>query len=255
MWQPDGWDVKTRLGLLVPHADVGPESEIWAMAPEDVAIHAARVPFGAMSAGGAMDPTIPHEPVRAFATSPYLDDVAALLAEAPVDAIGFAFTSSAYLIGESGEAEMIGRLQERTHGIPVVATCTAAVQALRHLAANRIALVSPPWFDVQLDEAGRTFYESANFEVVQSGPCTLPSGQSLISPESLYDFICATVPDSAEAVVVGGNGFRAVGVIDAVEQTLDRPVLTANQVLLWAGLRAAHRETQGIDKYGRLFKV
>lgn len=255
MWQPDGWDVKTRLGLLVPHADVGPESEIRAMAPEDVAIHATRVPFGAMSAGGVMDPTIPHEPVRAFATSAYLGDAAALLADAPVDAIGFAFTSSAYLIGESGEAEMIGRLQERTHGIPVVASCTAAIQALRHLAVNRIALVSPPWFDLELDQAGRTFYETANFEVVQSGPCYLPSGQSLISPESFYDFVSATVPDSAEAVVIGGNGFRAVGVIDALEQTLERSVLTANQVLLWAALQAAHRDTRDIEKYGRLFKV
>ena len=53
MWQPDGWDVRTRIGVLTPHADVGPESEIRAMAPESVGVHAARVPFGAMAAGGA----------------------------------------------------------------------------------------------------------------------------------------------------------------------------------------------------------
>jgi maleate isomerase len=66
MWQPDGWEVRTRIGVLTPHADVGPESEIRAMAPETVGVHAARVPFGAMASGGAMDPTIPLAPIAAF---------------------------------------------------------------------------------------------------------------------------------------------------------------------------------------------
>jgi maleate isomerase len=55
-------------------------------------------------------------------------------------------------------------------------------------------------------------------------------------------------------VFVGGNGFRAVGTIDALESTLGRPVLTANQVLLWAALRATRAPT-AIDGYGRLFAV
>ena len=74
MWQPDGWDVRTRIGVLTPHADVGPESEIRAMAPESVGVHAARVPFGAMAAGGVMDPTIPLAPVAAFVEPPHIDD-------------------------------------------------------------------------------------------------------------------------------------------------------------------------------------
>ena len=70
MWQPDGWDVRTRIGVLTPHADVGPESEIRAMAPETVGVHAARVPFGAMAAGGAMDPTIPWHRSRRSLSRP-----------------------------------------------------------------------------------------------------------------------------------------------------------------------------------------
>jgi maleate isomerase len=60
------------------------------------------------------------------------------------------------------------------------------------------------------------------------------------------------VPDSAEAVVVGGNGFRAVGVIDALEEALGRPVLTANQALLWRLLGLAGSGAQ-VSGYGRLF--
>ena len=68
-WKRDGWEATIRIGVLTPHADVGPESELQAMAPPGVAIHAARVPFGAMADEGVMDPTIPLAPVRAFASS------------------------------------------------------------------------------------------------------------------------------------------------------------------------------------------
>src|ERR671929_2204233 len=120
MWRADGWDARWRVGVLTPHADVGPESELRAMAPPDVGIHAARVRFGAMAAGGAMDPTIPLAPVRAFAEPPYVDDAVELLAAAPVHAIGFGFTSSAYVLGAPAEEDMLERLRARAGGLPVV---------------------------------------------------------------------------------------------------------------------------------------
>lgn len=154
-WEPDGWDATVRIGLLVPHGDVGPESEMAAMAPPGVAIHATRVPFGGIRSGGGMDPTIPLQPVRRFAEPPDLDDAAELLAAAPLHVIAYAFTSSAYVIGADAEAEMVRRLERRTRGIPVVTPCAAAVEALHALHARRIASFDPPWFDAELVGLGR----------------------------------------------------------------------------------------------------
>src|SRR3712207_3294253 len=106
-WKRDGWEATVRIGVLTPHADVGPESELQAMAPPGVAIHATRVPFGAMAADGVMDPTIPLAPVRTFAEPPHLDDAAELLAAAPLDAIVYGFTSSAYVIGLEGDRKSV----------------------------------------------------------------------------------------------------------------------------------------------------
>src|SRR3977135_1320474 len=83
MWQPDGW-AQTRIGLLTPHADVGPEAEFQAMGAPRVSIHAARVPLGVYKAGGTMDQTIASNPARAFADPPVVDDAAELLAAAPL---------------------------------------------------------------------------------------------------------------------------------------------------------------------------
>src|SRR5258708_3606173 len=225
-----------------------------AMAPPNVTIHAARVQFGAMPAGGAMDPTIPLAPVRAFAERPHVDDAAELLAAAPLDAIAFGFTSSAYVIGGEGEAEMLARLGQRTRGIPVVATCAATVAALHVLGARRVALFSPPWFHAALDTLGRGYYESAGYEVVHSGPCDLPSDQRRIAPSQLYAWVCEHTPRDAEAVVIGGNGFRAVGVISALERRLERAVVPATQAVLWSALTAAGADPTAVTDFGRLFQ-
>jgi maleate isomerase len=253
MWQDDGWDVRWRLGVIAPHADVGPESELRAMAPPEVGIHAARAPFGAMAAGGRMDPTIPLAPVRAFAEPPGVDEAAGMLADAPVQAIGFGFTSSAYVIGATGEEAMLARLSERARGLPVVAPCAAAVEALRLFGAARVAVVSPPWFDTQLNDLGARYYRAAGFDVVSCASARLPSDQRAIGPGDLYEWVAANVPDHADAVTIGGNGFRAVGAIDALEAVLHRPVLTANQTLLWALMSAAGAELTTVTGYGRLF--
>jgi maleate isomerase len=253
-WKRDGWEVSVRIGVLTPHADVGPESELQAMAPPGVAIHATRVAFGAMAVGGAMDPTIPLAPVRAFAEPPHVDNAAELLAAAPLDAIAYGFTSSAYVIGVEGEAEMMARLERRTRGIPVVATCRAAVEGLRVLGARRIVLIDPPWFDTELNALGRRYYESAGFEVVYSEPCGLASDQTKITPSDLHAWVSEHVSTTdAEAIVIGGNGFRAVGAIAALEEDLGRFVVTANQTLLWAALRVADADPGSVSDYGRLF--
>jgi maleate isomerase len=253
-WNRDGWEATVRIGVLTPHADVGPESELQAMAPPGVAIHATRVPFGAMAAKGVMDLTIPLAPVRTFAEPPHLDNAAELLAAAPLKAITYGFTSSAYVIGVEGEDEMIARLERRTRGIPVVATCKAAVEGLRVLGARRIALIDPPWFDTELNGLGRRYYESAGFEVVYSSPCGLPSAQVKITPADLHAWVSEQISTTdAEAIVFGGNGFRAVGAIAALEEDLGRAVVTPNQALLWAALRMTDAGPGSVTDYGRLF--
>ena len=252
MWQPDGWGFRARLGLLVPHADVGPESELRALAPEGVSVHAARVPIGLMRPGGVMDPTIALEPVRAFAEPPHVDDAAELLAAAPLHAIGFGFTSSSYVRGAAADEALRERLQGRTRGIPVAITGTSAVLALRALGVSRLALIDPPWFSPELNAMGSEYFRSQGLEVVHHAPAGLPSDQRAIHPGQLYEWARTHVPAEAEAVFIGGNGFRTVGVIQALEDDLNAPVLTANQVLCWHLLRLAGTRAPVVG-YGRLF--
>lgn len=254
MWQPDGWASRARLGLLVPHAATGSESEIGAMAPPGVSIHTTRVPLGVMRPGGAMDPTIALEPVRAFADPPLVDDAAELLAAAPLHAIGFAFTGSSYIRGPADDAAVRQRLEARTRGIPVALTAEAAVAALRALGAERVALVEPPWFAADLSDRGTAYFRAQGFAVVRHGSAALPSDQRAMHPGLVFEWVRANVPPESEAVFIGGNGFRAVGAVRALEEDLGIPVLTANQVLFWRLLRLAGSRVPVVG-YGRLFDL
>jgi maleate isomerase len=251
MWQPDGWG-ETRIGVLTPHADIGPEAEFGALARDRISIHAMRVPLEAYKAGGVLDRTLADDPVRAFAEPPLVDDAAELLAAAPLHAIVYAFTSSSYVRGAADDAALKARLELRTRGIPVIIPCAAAVTALTVLKAKRLVLISPPWFSAEMDQQGARYFQSQGFEVVYNGPADLPSDQHAIRPSEVYEWVRLHTPEDADAVFIGGNGFRAIGVIDALEEELARPVLTANQVAFWHALRLSGTHA-AIVGYGRIF--
>jgi maleate isomerase len=231
---------------------VVPETEFGALAPEGISIHAMRVRFGAYKAGGTMDRTIADDPVRAFAEPPLVDDAAELLAAAPLHAIVYAFTSSSYVRGAADDAALKARLERRTRGIPVIVPCAAAVTALTVLTAKRLALISPPWFSEEMDHRGARYFQSQGFEVVQRGPAGLPSDPQAIRPGQLYEWVRTHTPENADAVFIGGNGFRAIGVINALEEHLARPVLTANQVAFWHALRLSGTRASVVG-YGQIF--
>jgi hypothetical protein len=52
----------------------------------------------------------------------------------------------------------------------------------------------------------------------------------------------------------GGNGLRAIGIIQSLEETLTRPVLTANQVAFWQSLVLSGSSVP-IGGYGRIFSI
>src|SRR5215467_473305 len=247
-WQPDGLGYRARIGLLTPNDDAVPESEFWTMAPEGVSVHVGRVLL--------LD-------TRTYADPPHPDDATALLAALPMQAIVFAFTTTSYILGPNGEQALKARLEKRSNGIPLLLTGAAAVAAFRALGVRRIALIHPPWFADDEQELGVAYFRNQGFDVVYANQMRL-RGFSIaeptdplrkfteVYPAELYAFARTEVPATAEAVFFGGNGFRAIGMIAALEQELGRPVLTGNQVVFWNALRHAGVRAP-VNGYGRVF--
>jgi maleate isomerase len=239
-----------RIGILTPHAAPGPEAEFPAMAPGRITTRVRRVAADVAGVRVRTSPPAPTE-VRRLTEPPLLEVAADSLAAWPADVVGYASTSSAYVIGFDDEEVLIARLSRRM-GIPVASTCASAVLALRILEVERVALVAPPWFDGQLNKLGATYFTSQGLHVVSSESAELPRDPRRIEPSAVYEWTSRHVPDDADAVFIGGNGFRAAGAIEALEARLERSVLTSNQVLLWNLLTQSGADFQ-VGGYGRLF--
>ena len=239
-----------RVGVLTPHAAIGPEAEFPAMGPRRVVTCVARVARETAGVGVGATPTS-RAGLRTLTTPPFLDAAADALARGSLDVIGYASTSSAYAIGFDAEAEVVSRLSQRV-GIPVLATCASAVLALLVLNVERIALVDPPWFDGELNELGSAYFQSVGFDVVSSSSAGLSLDPRQIETAAVIKWTSQHVSENAEAVFIGGNGFRVVGAIAALEAAIGRPVLSSNQVLLW-NLLARAGATFEVSGYGRLF--
>jgi maleate isomerase len=243
-WRSDGAGLVARLGVLTPHFDPVPETEMAAIAPAGVSLHAARVRWN----GGA----------RAFADPPHVDEATALLAgEGPrnlnPNAILFAFTSSSYALGREADAQVRSRLEQLSRGIPVIFTCDAALEALRLLSVHRVSLIHPPWFSETASEQGRAYFSDQGFDIVYCAPMAPSRSLTEVDPKEVFAFVSEHTPSSAEAVFVGGNGLRVAGAIEALEAQLGRPVISANQVLLWSALRSLGHAARA-EHYGTIFK-
>ena len=239
-WQPDGIGSLARIGVLTPDFDPVPESEMWAMAPRGVSIHASRVTW-----------KWNHNP-REFAEAPQLDNAIDQLVALKPRAIAYAFTSSSYALGAEAEGTQRTRLERRAGGVSVILTCVAATEALRTIGAQRIALIHPPWFSEETNAKGKDYFRSQGFEVAFCERIAPERPFTEVLPSEVYEWVRENVPPKAHAVFVGGNGLRAIGTIQALEENLRRPILTANQVILWAALRAVGVSSMP-SHYGRLF--
>src|SRR5262245_4619526 len=200
-WRPDGLGYRARIGLLTPNDDAVPESEVW-----------RRKEFPSM--------------LRVF--PPHPDDATALLAALPMQAIVLTFTTTSYILGPDGEQALKARLEKRSNGIPVLLTGAAAVAAFRALGVRRIALIHHRGSRTMSNNWElRTFGIRDSMSFTQTkcalGVCrsrSLPIRYASLPsciPQS-FTYSRAEVPATAEAVFFGGNGFRAIGMIAALEE-------------------------------------
>jgi maleate isomerase len=138
----------------------------------------------------------------------------------------------------------VARVSSDAASVGVGATPTT-LSGLRTLAA-------PPFLDAAADMLGRSSVDVIGYASTSSRSAGLSPDPRRIEAVAVFEWTSRHMSDDAEAVFIGGNGFRAAGAIAALEAAIERPVLTSNQVLLW-NLLAHAGATFEVGGYGQLF--
>ena len=261
MRQPDNWGWKARIGMFIVGVETVPEAEWWAMMPPGVSVHAARIsastPWAKWSADGQ--------------TVEFKDDLAlgtAQFAAMHLSAVVIGHSSSSIAGGKGWDAAVVERLSQSgpagraatTNGL----NCQAALRASE---VKKPFLVFPAWFNEGTCAKGADYFADHGFEPsdhLRFDPGRnwrdVPPGDLYAKGmgvdqdvESLYRQIRSACPPEADGVLIAGTGFRCVSILDALEQDLQRPAISANQASLWHCLRLSGLQDQ-VKGYGSLLE-
>ncbi|MCG7205897.1 maleate cis-trans isomerase family protein [Streptomyces arenae] len=182
------------------------------------------------------------------------DRLAAGVAElrlAGADAVVWACTSGSFVYGWEGAQQQVRDLA-RAAGLPASATPFAFVHAARELGVRRVAVGATYPDDVA--QLFADFLRAGGLEVtgVRSAGIVTAAEVGTWGEEEVLTLARAADAGGPEAVLLPDTALHTAAHLPLLEKALSKPVLTANQVTVWEGLRLADRRVNA-PALGTLF--
>ncbi|MGV0581171.1 Asp/Glu racemase [Mycolicibacterium elephantis] len=221
------------IGVVTPY-DFALDRELWRWVPDDVSLYVTRLRYAPL-------PVTVDMAVHVSDADNVVAGAANVLAVSPM-VTAYACTAGSFVKGMAGEAALVAAMQAA--GAPAAVTTSGSMLAgLRHLGVRRVATVTPYTADLTI---GLTSYlMEAGLEVVATSGLGLTSNIWAVPYEQTAELVRSTDVPDAEAVVISCTNLPTFDLIARLEAELRKPVLTANQVTMWAALRVAGRKAVG----------
>lgn len=170
---------------------------------------------------------------------------------AGAQSVVWACTSGSFVRGWDGAQQQVRELATAA-GIPASSTSFAFAHAAQALGLARVAVAAT--YPQDVTEYFTAFLEAAGITVVAaraSGIITAAEVGTWGEAEVLELARSGDHPD-AEAVLLPDTALHTAAYLPELEAQLGKPVLTANQVTVWEGLRLATRRVAA-PRLGTLF--
>ncbi|MFF7752607.1 decarboxylase [Streptomyces sp. NPDC007971] len=167
------------------------------------------------------------------------------------ETVVWACTSGSFVYGWEGAQEQV-RALARVAGMPASSTSFAFVHAAREIGVRRVAVGATYPEDVAALFAD--FLRAAGLEVVavRSSGIVTAAEVGTWGEEEVLTLARAADGAEAEAVLLPDTALHTAAHLPLLEKALSKPVLTANQVSVWEGLRLADRRVNA-PALGTLF--
>jgi maleate cis-trans isomerase len=167
------------------------------------------------------------------------------------DVVLWACTAGSFVFGLRGALDQARRVGESA-GVPATSTSLAFVEAARALRIRRVAVGAT--YPADEAELFAEFLRDAGIEVlsIDSAGIDDGSGGALLADDEIVAFAVGADQHGADAVLLPDTAIRSMRILERLEAAAGKPVLTANQVTIWQGLRLAstYRPQDGL---GTLF--
>jgi maleate isomerase len=175
------------------------------------------------------------------------------LKTAEMNVIIYGCTSGSLIKGLNFDKEIINEIEEETD-IKATTTTTAVLNALGIFDVKTIAIGTP--YPDKINVKVREFFEDSGYTVSNIvGLNIVPDvdvGKQ--EPYVAYNLGKKVNTDDADCVFLSCTDFRTVEILEPLEDTLGKPVISSNQASLWEALSL---DEQGISipGYGSLLEI
>jgi maleate isomerase len=215
-----------RIGIIAPF-DLELDREYWRFVDESVSVHITRTQHVEGPVGVGLAEAVADVPEMIRATR-------SLIMARP-GVVAYACTSGSFTDGLAGEALLRATI-ERAGAPRAITTSGALLHALGALGARRVALGTP--YTDELADRLRLFVLEAGYEPVSLVSMGLEGGIASVQRARVIELASQADRAEADVVFLACTNLPTYDLIEPLEERLGKPVLTANQVTMWAALLA-----------------
>jgi len=216
-----------RVGLMIPSSNTMMEVDFARELASSASVHTARM---------FMEDTTPEGEYRML--DEFAMGAARDIGTARPDTVVFGCTSAGALRGNDYDTDLCGRITDAT-GVPTISTIRSVRTAIQESGATRIGVITP--YVDELNEKIKASIEADGVQVVHIAGLGITENFEIAQVElaNIVEFATQSLGDKdIDLVFASCTNFGAMEAVPALSERLGLPVVTSNQAVLAATVRA-----------------
>jgi len=238
----DGPAPQAAIGLIALASDSVIEPELRRFLPtEGVGLYANRIPM----------PKVANVETLGAMANDITATTRGLMPDNPLHVIAFGCTSGSMAIGpDTVEA----KVHEARPAVAVTNPVSASLKGLNTLDCKRIALLTP--YVDEVNVVVEDYVSRQGFDIVVKGSFKQPGDPEIcrVPPDAILQAGLELGRADVHALFISCTALRVSSVLQALEDSLGKPVVASNQALAWDCLRQAGYH-DSVSGYGRLLQL
>lgn len=226
------------VGVVAPF-DFALDRELWRWVPDEISLRLTRTPYVPVE--------VSLDLARLVSEHQTLYEAVRALGVSEPEVVAYACTSGSFVGGLAGERAMCAAMTA-AGAVPSLTTSGALLAALDELGARRIALVTP--YTESVTRSLEDYLAEAGVAVTGRAFLGLTRHIWKVPYRSVVDMARQAVVGTADALFISCTNLPTYDAIPQLEAELRMPVLSANQVTMWAALRGIG--VRAVGPYQRL---
>ena len=173
-----------------------------------------------------------------------------ILPDEKLNTIAYGCTSGTIAIGEDNVKE---KILSAKPGSYVTTPVTSAIKAFKLMNIKKIALFTP--YPDAVNKTILRYFTKKNIEVSSfaSLNLNLDSEFANVDPNYILEISSKLETKNADALFISCTALPVLNILDKLEQTIKKPVLSSNQTLIWDTIRSIGYKSP-IKGYGKLLE-